>query len=48
LAHFLKASTGKAGIPMIPIPRATIPRWVKRAVFFRDAGHCALVTVHVV
>jgi hypothetical protein len=42
LAEFLRVSVGKGRTPSIPIPRVTIPAWVKRAVFFRDAGRCAL------
>jgi hypothetical protein len=40
LADFLTSSSGTPGVPSIPIPRVAIPRWVKRAVFFRDHGRC--------
>jgi hypothetical protein len=40
LAEFLRTSAGKKQIPALPIPRVTIPRWVKRAIYFRDSGRC--------
>lgn len=45
LAKFL-ASASKPGLaPSIPIPRVAIPRWVKRAAYFRDRGRCVFCRV---
>jgi hypothetical protein len=40
LAEFLRSPARPTRLPALPIPRVAIPRWAKRAVFFRDHGRC--------